>query len=191
MSTSCNSTTKQEDGDIENILTLNAVGMWHPAVYGFHGDEAKVIAPLAGKTFDEWWFKGELNNPPTDGSIVELPAGGKVTVELACGKRHTSFGGAPPEMDDPCPTDHPAAHAGPDLEEGLLRGCALAIAYKSDAKAVRPEDFVVFSVNHRCVKNRKTEFDVPKLPRCAEGKCVCAWFWEGQVPENDEMVGFH
>jgi len=162
--------------------------MWHPAVYGFHGDAAKMIAPLAGKTFSQWWFKGELDSKPRDGARVKLPAGGKVTVELACGKQHTSFGGAPPNMNDPCPTDHPAAHAGPNIDDKLLRGCALAIAYKSDAKQVKPEDFVVFSVQHRCVKKRKTEFTVPKLPKCPNGKCVCAWFWQGQVPENDEMV---
>jgi len=162
--------------------------MWHPSVYGFHGDPAKMIAPLSGKTFNQWWFKGELDNKPRDGARVKLPAGGKVTVELACGKQHTSFGGAPPNMNDPCPTDHPAAHAGPNIDDNLLRGCALAIAYKSDAKQVKPEDFVVFSVQHRCVKDRKTQFDVPKLPRCPNGKCVCAWFWQGQVPENDEMV---
>lgn len=163
------------------------IAMWHPAVYGFHGDPAKMIAPLAGKTFNQWWFKGELDNKPRNGARVKLPAGGTVTVELACGKQHTSFGGAPPNMNDPCPTDRPAAHAGPNIDDNLLRGCALAIAYKSDAKQVKPEDFVIFSVQHRCVKNRKTKFTVPKLPKCPKGKCVCAWFWQGQVPENDEM----
>ncbi|KAF8460521.1 hypothetical protein BDZ91DRAFT_664316 [Kalaharituber pfeilii] len=160
--------------------------MWHPAVYGFNGDPAKMIEPLHSMPFSRWWFHGELNNPPRNNAKVTLPAGGKVTVELACGKQHTSFGGAKPDMNEPCPTDRPAAHAGPNVDPKMLRGCGLAIAYKSDAKQVKPEDFVVFSVNHKCVKNRKTVFNVPKLPKCPNGKCICAWFWQGQV-SNDEM----
>jgi hypothetical protein len=39
-----------------------------------------------------------------------------------------------------------------------LGGCALAIAYKSDANDVQPEDFVVFSVNHQCIWTRFTDF---------------------------------
>jgi hypothetical protein len=44
------------------------------------------------------------------------------------------------------------------LDENDLGGCALAIAYKSEASEVKPEDFVVFSVNHRCVWDRFTDF---------------------------------
>jgi hypothetical protein len=40
-----------------------------------------------------------------------------------------------------------------------LGGCGLAIAYKNDVRAVKPEDFAIFSVNHRCVWNRFTEFE--------------------------------
>jgi hypothetical protein len=77
-----------------------------------------------------------------------------------------------------------------------LGGCALAIAYKSDVNDVKPEDMVVFSVNHQCIWTRYTDFPgklipccgsvqvtdivvVPaKMPPCPNGKCVCAWLWQ-------------
>ncbi|KAJ7056730.1 hypothetical protein C8F01DRAFT_1372706 [Mycena amicta] len=59
-----------------------------------------------------------------------------------------------------------------------LTGCALAIAYKNDARDVQPEDFVVFSVNQICVWTRFTDFQVPaRMPACPEGGCTCAFFW--------------
>ena len=58
-----------------------------------------------------------------------------------------------------------------------VKGCALAIAYKSNARDVKPEDFAVFSVNHTCVWYLNTAFEVPDLPECPPGGCTCAWFW--------------
>lgn len=59
-----------------------------------------------------------------------------------------------------------------------LGGCALAIAYESDATAVKPEDFAIFSVNQTCVWTLHTDFQVPAaMPACPEGGCTCAWFW--------------
>ena len=58
-----------------------------------------------------------------------------------------------------------------------VKGCALAIAYKSEARDVQPEDFTVFSVNHTCVWYLNTAFEVPDLPDCPPEGCVCAWFW--------------
>ncbi|KAG8749125.1 hypothetical protein FRC12_013563, partial [Ceratobasidium sp. 428] len=70
-----------------------------------------------------------------------------------------------------------------------LGGCAMAIAYKSDVKDVRPEDLVVFSVNHQCIWTRYTDFKVPaKMPPCPNGKCICAWLWQHQPDAGgDEM----
>ena len=58
-----------------------------------------------------------------------------------------------------------------------LKGCALAIAYKSDVHDVQPDDFVIFSVNQTCVWEMHTKFQVPNLPACPEDGCHCAWFW--------------
>lgn len=44
--------------------------------------------------------------------------------------------------------------------ESDVTGCAMAIAPKSNARDVRPEDFVIFSINHKCVWTRFTKFPV-------------------------------
>jgi len=58
-----------------------------------------------------------------------------------------------------------------------VAGCALGIAYKSDVHAVQPTDFVIFSVVHDCIARQLQVFDIPALPACPNGKCICAWFW--------------
>lgn len=81
-------------------------------------------------------------------------------------------------------------HAGNPVKDSELLGCGLAIAYKSNAKDVKPEDFTIFSVNTKCVKTLKTNFDIPaKMPACSGGKCICAWFWQGQT-SADEIVKY-
>lgn len=129
---------------------------------------------------------GQKDNGPKDGAALELPAGGEVNVELACNKDFTSFGGQG-GGNDPCPPDTPSMHAGTPVQDSQLRGCALAIAYKNNILDVQPEDLVVFSVNQRCVKDKNTAFKVPEgMPAC-DGKCICAWLWQGQESSN-EMV---
>ncbi|KAF8471114.1 hypothetical protein BDZ91DRAFT_677604 [Kalaharituber pfeilii] len=163
------------------------IGIFHPSVYGFHGPDSKIHEPLHSMPISRWLFHGEAHNPPPDGARMQLPAGGNVTIEVACEKRHTSFGGGDTSHNHPCPSDPPAMHSGPDFPDHLLRGCAIAIAYKQSAADVRPEDFTVISVNHYCVRTLRTVFEIPAgLPPCPNGKCVCGWFWQGQV-SNDEM----
>jgi len=92
--------------------------------------------------------------------------------------------------------DSGAYHAGgtsfdpvgwPGNDEGMLMGCALAIAFKPTAGDTRPEDFTVMSINPTCVRQRQTAFEIPaNLPACPEGGCTCAWFWQGKN-SNDEM----
>ena len=166
--------------------TMAHIGIFHPSVYGFNGPDSAIHEPLHSMPISRWLFRGNTT-PPPDGAKMALPSGGNVTIEVACEKRHTSFGGGNTASNHPCPTDPAAAHSGPDMADANLRGCALAIAYKSNAAEVRPEDFVVFSVNHYCVKTLRTVFEVPAgMPPCPNGKCVCGWFWQGQV-SNDEM----
>lgn len=174
--------------------------IWHPSMYGFNvtatnspqygSRDNRPQAPLRQLPFDQWWFHGHLDQPPHPDDIMELPAGGKVTTELACDKDATSYytsgpGGDQRSGNDPCPPNkHIHANGLDDLG-----GCALAIAYKSDATQVQPEDFVVFSVNHRCIWDRFTDFQIPaNMPACPDGKCTCAWFWQHREDAGgDEM----
>lgn len=120
--------------------------------------------------------------------VMSIPAGGNLDVQLACSKSYTTWGRS--SNPDACPGDSGSYHAGGQTnsatgwagnDEALLRGCALAIAYKSDPSTVRPEDFTVFSVQENCVRRRDTSFAVPaNMPACPNGECTCAWFWQGQ-----------
>ncbi|CUS15635.1 unnamed protein product [Tuber aestivum] len=174
-------------------------GLWHPSVFGFNGDGYSLVEPLAGKSFDQWWFHGNLNQKPT-GQPMSLPAGGTATVEIACNKDFTSYG-TKSDGRDACPTDilmahcgpssandkpAPSYHAGTPIDPKQLLGCGLAIAYKDDATQVQPEDFTIFSVNDRCVDGLKQNFPVPaQMPDCPNGKCICSWFWQGQDSANE------
>jgi len=67
-------------------------------------------------------------------------------------------------------------------------GCGLGIAYKSNAKDVLPEDFVMFSIIHDCPKRQRETIDIPNLPACPDGNCICAWFW---IPKNSGAKNFY
>ncbi|KAJ3744529.1 hypothetical protein EV360DRAFT_76597 [Lentinula raphanica] len=75
-----------------------------------------------------------------------------------------------PQFDSPCPNQPIAKFHTTGLSN--VKGCALAIAYKSNASEVVPGDFTVLSVNQTCVWMREMEFEVPeRMPAC-EGGCV-------------------
>ncbi|TFY52325.1 hypothetical protein EVJ58_g10083 [Rhodofomes roseus] len=155
------------------------------------------VAPLTEYTFDQWWFHGHLDYPPNDGDIFELPAGQPVTTQIACDKGATTFfasdpGGDIQNGDDPCPGSPPSEYHTTGFDD--LKGCALAITYKSNVSDVQPEDFTVFSVNQTCVWYRFTDFQVPaRMPACPEGGCICAWLWihsPDSGGEQNYMNGF-
>lgn len=130
---------------------------------------------------------------------MSITPGQSLTVEIACDKTFSSYGRQ--SSSDACPRDAGAYHAGGttgdqsgwggNQEENLL-GCALAIAFKSDASQVQPEDFTVMSVQERCVRQRDTTFEIPaNLPACPGGECTCAWFWQGKNSALEMyMTGF-
>lgn len=65
-----------------------------------------------------------------------------------------------------------------EIDESLLSGCALGIADVDDINKVTMDNLAIFSVNHECVKQKMTSFEVPaKMPQCTGEKCICAWFW--------------
>lgn len=88
--------------------------LFHPSMYGFNVTgstfpyDNRPVAPLAGLTFDKWWFHGHLDYPPNSGDFFQLPAGKPATTEIACDKGATSFFASSPGGDirdgnKPCP----------------------------------------------------------------------------------------
>lgn len=40
------------------------------------------------------------------------------------------------------------------------------------------DNLAIFSVQHNCVEQRDTSFEIPaKMPKCTGEKCICAWLW--------------
>ncbi|GAA5903087.1 uncharacterized protein JCM6883_002690 [Sporobolomyces salmoneus] len=184
------------------------MSMWHPSMYGVGPDcghnstlpnPANPIGPDV-KVQNDWWFRGPESRAlkPQKDSVMTLPAGGKVEIEIACNVAFTSYGVAPSNRSDPlaaCPGNSGAFHSGvPDeaVDDRLLSGCALAIADKDNIEEVGWDDLVVFSVNQRCVRDRVTTFEIPdQLPKCTGDKCICGWFWlANNGTGNFYMTGF-
>lgn len=143
--------------------------------------------------FKDWWFHGYMDEPPAAGVFMELPAGGTFHGEVACSKALTTYRQETPES-KPLPYmacdkagdngQMGAVHAtdvfpGPGYGESKsVKGAGLGIAYNSDAHSVRPEDFVVISVNHSAPWTREVAFAIPAgLPACPPGGCHCMWGW--------------
>ncbi|KAG6833342.1 hypothetical protein H0H87_008518 [Tephrocybe sp. NHM501043] len=157
------------------------------------------VSPLRNRTFSSWWFHGHLDYPPHPTDFFELPAGQAATAEIACDKGATSYhASAGADIRDPdnpnnvCPGRGIEAFHTTGLSD--VTGCALAIAYQSDARSVKPEDFTVFSVNQTCVWTRFTDFQVPeRMPPCPPDGCTCAFFWihsQNSGAEENYMNGF-
>ncbi|GAA6031222.1 hypothetical protein JCM8097_004070 [Rhodosporidiobolus ruineniae] len=173
------------------------IAPWHPSMYGvgeyFSFDAGDPFAPLGPgwPTQDSWWFRGPATRALSPSSrtyptgVLDVPAGGQIMLELSCHVAWTSYGWATTEPGsrlDACPGNAGALHSGDpnadDIDPSLLSGCALAIADKDDIEKVGWDDLTVFSVQHDCVKQKDTYFDVPaQMPPCTGEKCICGWFW--------------
>ncbi len=69
-----------------------------------------------------------------------------------------------------------------------MAGCAIGIAYKSNVNDVKPEDFVIISAVKDCPARALQAFDIPYLPACPNGKCICSWFWiHNSIGGTDQM----
>jgi len=156
------------------------------------------VDPLYDMTFKEWWMHGHLSYPPHPDDILEMPVGGKTMLELACDKGATSYyktnaGGDIRDFnkpDFPCPNSTTVQFHTNGIDD--LGGCALSVAYKSDFNDVNPDDLVIFTVNHTCVWNLHTHFEIPKdMPPCPNGKCICAWHWIHLEDSGSEQSWFH
>lgn len=161
---------------------------------------------------------------PQNGSVMDLPAGGSVTIEITCqwvalpsslstaeatdcsklvagcSLVHSSYGTQTSDPNDPlsaCPNGYGPHHAGDPagpIVENLVSRCALGVADKDDDEKVGWDDIVIFSVTHRCVRQRLTTFKVhlpyplaalnvlttssqipDRMPACSGSKCICGW----------------
>ncbi|GAA5894458.1 hypothetical protein JCM8208_006246 [Rhodotorula glutinis] len=175
---------------------LAHMSIWSKSMYGvgngFSYDAGNPVVPIGPglDSQDEWWFRGPSFRAlapaaRSDGAVEQLPAGGSITFEIACHVDWTSLGRTPTVPGshlDACPTDVGAYHAGDptasDVDFSLVSGCALAIADVDDISKVTMDNLAIFSVQHQCIQQKQTSFDIPaKMPACTGSKCICGWFW--------------
>jgi hypothetical protein len=189
------------------------VAAWHKGMYclngttpGFDDQNANEVAnPLFNLTKDEWWFHATDSCdqfPPADGDFLELPANGNFTVELAVNRAFTSlsYGGNNTGifLDGADNVTIPGAGAcitSPNIHtqnQSMAAGTAFAISYQSDLSAVTPENLVVFTTLYLTPWKRIATYEVPNLPACPAGGCICAWGWvpNGCGEPNIYMQGF-
>ncbi|KAJ5791835.1 CAZyme family AA14 [Penicillium psychrosexuale] len=126
------------------------------------------VGPLYNLAKEDWWFQHERGcdaAPPQDGEVLELPAGGSFTVELAHNRAQTtlSYGGQY-ASDWPDGNDHPEDWAGPGSppdciqddgamhtnNQSMAAGTAFAISYQSDLADVTIDNLAVFTVLEQC-----------------------------------------
>ncbi|KAG7086112.1 hypothetical protein E1B28_003626 [Marasmius oreades] len=176
------------------------VAAWAKGMYCLNGtrpgiddqDNSAPVQPLFELSKNDWWMQGItkcMDFPPPQGTFLTLPANRDFKVELATnrgfttlgwgGTRLTKFAGPINVPEDQfgksgkCITD-PNIHT---INEETAAGTVFAIAYKSDPRAVQPEDLTVFTVKYHTVWYREVTYDVPDLPECPPDGCVCAWGW--------------
>ncbi|KAF8554672.1 hypothetical protein OG21DRAFT_1038036 [Imleria badia] len=178
------------------------------AMYGLNGTVPGVVNyntndachPLYNLTYSDFWMHhfDQLDEfPPEPGVFLDIPAGGKFTVELADNRAWTSLTGNPhavlTDWGDGLnhPDDYSVTNLGglkpttsgcipsPNLHaqnESMAAGTAFAIAYESDISKVTPENLVVFTVLYNTPWKRFATYDVPSgMPPCPPKGCICAF----------------
>ncbi|KAI5778531.1 hypothetical protein EDC01DRAFT_696887 [Geopyxis carbonaria] len=180
-------------------LTANAsahLSIWTPAMFGFEPNEintSNMSQPLQDYPFSTWWWHGALDLPPAADQIFALTPNATIDIAISSNKGQTPFGSgwasANPRL---APDPWTNADNGWGNMHAPARtdvaGSALGIAYKSDAHAVTPDDFVIFSVKHDSPARQLETFAVPDLPACPDGRCMCAWFWiHKSIGGTDQM----
>jgi hypothetical protein len=206
------------------LLALVAVSQahtvgWAKGMYCLGGNVTGVddqntelaVNPLYQKSFKDFWFQHDRGcdlAPPAPGDILELPAGGQVTLELAHNRAQTTLsyngqyagewpdGKSHPEdwngngVGDGCIQDDGAMHT---YNQSSAAGTALAISYQSSLSQVTLENLVVFSVLENTPWKRLAVYDIPAaLPACPPGGCTCAWLWLPGIcgTPNEYMGGY-
>jgi len=168
------------------------MSIYVPSMWGSEPDNINsnwAVIPLENLDFVDWWWHGtkSVTDPPVNDAVTELVAGGTIDFEITGNKAFTSMG-----RGLCCQSGHTPRNIPEPWSNGMnglcsanihaqhyddVAGCALAIAYKSEQSDVQPEDFVIMSVVHDCIARQLQTFDIPALPACPNGKCICSWFW--------------
>jgi len=180
-------------------VTMGHLAAFHKGMYCLNGpvkgvvnvNTNNIVRPLYELTKREWWFHHVDNCdqfPPQGGDILELPAGGEFTVEIADNRAQTSLsfdGKYTSEWADgknyPDGYNVPTCIVSPNMHtqnESMAAGTAFAISYESDITKVTAENLVVFSVKYHTPWKRLTTYSVPEaMPPCPAGGCICGWGW--------------
>jgi len=185
------------------VLSANAhMSIYVPSMWGSEPSNPNsnwAVNPLQDLSFSDWWLHGpkSVNDPPPANAITELPAGGTIDFEIGTNKAFTTMGRGlwhhpgkssrvPPDPWENTGSEWPSNLHSPKRHD--VAGCALGIAYKSSASDVKPEDFVIMSVVKDCPARALQAFDIPYLPACPSGKCICGWFWiHNSIGGTDQM----
>ncbi|KAF5372097.1 hypothetical protein D9758_005038 [Tetrapyrgos nigripes] len=189
---------------------INAhVVAWHRGMYCLNGttpgqddqNNNLPVNPLYQLKKEDWWMH-HVNKcdefPPAPNDLLELPANGEFTVEIAVNRAFTTlsydgrFAGtytgplkngsmaADGQLGVTESGEQPQCITDPNIHtenKTMAAGSAFAISYQSDIKDVTPENLVVFSVAYHTPWRRLTTYQVPNLPICPPDGCICAWGW--------------
>ncbi|PRP87496.1 hypothetical protein PROFUN_00707 [Planoprotostelium fungivorum] len=197
-------------------VAVGHMAMWHPSAFDpeQQNNNANGNAnPLADMDYNTWWWHSNLNSPPNAtywaaknqrlgltknaGTVFEIPANGVFDLDLASNRAFTQWGWTGKyTVDDPRAAPNPwkdsefanvtNAHASKRMD---VAGCAVGIAYKSNRFDIKPEDFVIFTVEHDCPARFLQNFSTPNLPACPNNMCHCAWFWiHKSIGGTDQML---
>jgi hypothetical protein len=174
--------------------------------YAKDGTDWLSLPIMEGQPFSEWWMHGQVGCQSNATGSFDLPANGRTHIVMSSRVQkvpppYSTGSGYAPSNPDYVLTREEWGN-GPESPGNTLRGhhnihaytrddtsgCALAIAYKSNVKDVLPNDFVIFSVIHDCPKRQREPVDIPNLPACPNGNCICAWFW---IPKTSGTKNFY
>jgi len=185
------------------FLGANAhMSIYAPSMWGSEPSNPNsnwAVNPLQNLGFSDWWMHGpkSMSDPPAPNAITSLPAGGTIDFEIGTNKAFTTMGRGlwhsagktsrvPPDPWMNTGSEWPSNLHAPKRTD--VAGCAIGIAYKSDVNAVTPTDFVIVSVVKDCPARALQAFDIPYLPACPNGKCICGWFWiHNSIGGTDQM----
>ncbi|KZV83782.1 hypothetical protein EXIGLDRAFT_842694 [Exidia glandulosa HHB12029] len=187
-------------GSTANVVAFTK-GMFCQNDYGTADapNAAAATAPLWNLTWTDWFLHGKCrDNPPPDNEFLNVPANGAFTVEIASNRAWTTLsynGGKASDWPDGkvhpdnwstsiVDSNYPPSTSGcigsPNIHahsESDAAGTAFAISYNNDINTVNVSDFTVFSVLPNTPYKRIATYQVPNLPACPSGGCLCAWAW--------------
>jgi hypothetical protein len=132
-------------------LLIKLISSWNNDV-----NQYDPVLPLDHLSLDQWWFHGYANQPPAEGKMMLLPAGGTYHGQVACNKAWTKYGVDIKMTSAEYACDDDKANSGTGAMHTTdrmgstnptdVKGCGLSIAYESDVTKLKPEDFTVVSV---------------------------------------------